>query len=104
MEKTILIGLIIGAIGTAMILSSTIPSTMAAKKNLFGQEAAENAKNKDFAEGSMGDHSKAGGAAGDPPFDQDRDKGRDGIPHALGGQDHPSDVIATLCGDEGENC
>jgi hypothetical protein len=70
--------------------------------NLIGTETSENAEDKDFPEGSMGDHSKAGGAAGDPPFDDDNEEGRAGLANALGGDspDHPSDVIATLCGEE----
>jgi hypothetical protein len=41
-----------------------------------------------------------------PPYDEDGEKGRAGLANALGGDspDHPSDVIATLCGDEGQNC
>ncbi len=72
----------------------------------MGSETSENAKDKSFSEGSMGDHSEAGGAAGDPPYDGDNKKGRDGLANALprDGPDHPSEVIAGLCGDEGQNC
>ena len=76
------------------------------RKNLMGSETSENAKDKSFPEGSMGDHSKAGGAAGEPPYDGDNKKGRDGLANALPGDgpDHPSEVTAGLCGDEGQNC
>ena len=100
-------GLIVGAIVSTMIFSVAIPEVFASvEKNLMGSETSENAKDKDFQEGSMGDHSKAGGAAGEPPYDGDGKPGRAGLANALGGDDpdHPSDVIATLCGDEGENC
>lgn len=40
------------------------------KKNPKGSETAENAKDKFFPEMCMGDHSKAGGAAGDTPYDE----------------------------------
>jgi hypothetical protein len=110
MKKSILMGLIVGAIASAMVASSVVPLAQATvEKNLMGSETSENAKDKSFPEGSMGDHSKAGGAAGDPPYDGDNDdekKGRDGLANALPGDgpDHPSEVIAGLCGDEGQNC
>ena len=100
-------GLIVGAIATAMIASNVAPVAQATiRKNLMGSETSENAKDKSFPEGSMGDHSKAGGAAGEPPYDGDNKKGRDGLANALPGDgpDHPSEVIAGLCGDEGQNC
>ena len=109
MKKALLMGLIVGAIASTLIASSVTPGVFASvEKNLMGSETSENAKDKDFNEGdgSMGDHSKAGGAAGEPPYDSDGKPGRAGLANALGGDspDHPSDVIATLCGDEGQNC
>jgi hypothetical protein len=49
---------------------------------------------------------RQGGAAGEPQFDSDGKKGRAGLANALGGDrpNHPSEVIATLCGDQGQNC
>lgn len=107
MKKTIPVGLIVAAIAAAIIASSVAHVAQATiEKNLMGSETSENSKDKSFQEGSMGDHSKAGGAAGEPPYDGDNKKGRDGLANALpgDGSDHPSEVIAGLCGPEGQNC
>jgi hypothetical protein len=52
----------------------------------------------------MGDHSRAGGDAGDPPFDTDGDagpdkNGRSGIGNVRDalGLDHVSEIPETLC-------
>jgi hypothetical protein len=107
MKDTIFMGLMFVVIASAIISLIASPEVFASvEKNLMGSETSENAKTKGFQEGSMGDHSKAGGAAGEPPFDSDGKKGRAGLANALGGDgpNHPSEVIATLCGDQGQNC
>jgi hypothetical protein len=107
MKYTISKGLICGVIAIAIASLITSPEVFATiEKNLMGSETSENAKAKGFPEGSMGDHSKAGGAAREPPFDSDGKKGRSGLANALPGDDpnHPSEVIAALCGDQGQKC
>ena len=98
----------IGIAGT----TSTLSNVVYAKKtpndndpNEFGKAASDQAKN-----GDMGDHAKAGGAAGDPPYDKnpitgDPDKpGRSGIGNIgndLGitcGSKHPADLADVLKG------
>ena len=67
--------------------------------NLFGKGASDLGKN-----GEMGDHAKAGGAAGDPPYDSDGKKGRSGIGNigndlgATCGSKHPADLADVLNG------
>jgi hypothetical protein len=60
MKRTILMGLIMAAIGTTIAATLLIPVTTAFAQNEFGQAA------KDAA--PLGEHSKAGGVACDPPF------------------------------------
>ena len=88
-----------------------------AQKNGWGEATSERATEQD--PGDIGDHSRAGGAAGEPPFDSDgegdEDKpGRQGIGNVGDSDDnnlHPNDLGNFLdCVDEdvdegeGQNC
>jgi hypothetical protein len=64
-----IVGLSILSSKTALARSETSETA-----NHFGKGASTFGK-----EGTMGEHSKAGGAAGDPPFDDDGKPGRSGI-------------------------
>jgi hypothetical protein len=77
---------------------ASIPAVYAAppaNPNGFGKAASQ-----DLAQdGEMGAHSRAGGAAGSPPFDSDGKPGRLGIGNVRDafGLDHVSEIPATLC-------
>ena len=86
-------------------------------RNLFGKEASDLADEEDGDNepgSEMGEHSRAGGSAGDPPFDSDGEEGdtdkpgRFGIGNVgealTGEKKHPSEVIELLCGEGGQNC
>lgn len=77
------------------------------EKSGFGQSASEFLAQ----DGEMGDHSRAGGDAGDPPFDDDGKNGRSGIGNVRDalGLDHVSEIPETLCNlpgvpDDDERC
>ncbi|HEY7228259.1 MAG TPA: hypothetical protein VH481_09050 [Nitrososphaeraceae archaeon] len=65
----------IGIAGTTATLSNMVYADATTPNgnnpNEFGQSAKDNAP--------LGDHSKAGSVAGDPPYDSDGKKGRSGI-------------------------
>jgi len=109
-----ILGMILGvaAIGAAMIASiGTSNLAFAQANNLAGQEARELAQcqsdcleESDTNKGAMGQHSsseESGGEQSEP---------RKGLANALRQEgedvdpDHPSEVIGTLCGNEGERC
>ena len=85
------------AIAAAMA-STMVPAVYAAppaNPNGFGKAASQNLAQ----DGEMGAHSRAGGAAGSPPFDRDGKPGKLGIGNVRDalGVDHVSDVPAALC-------
>lgn len=109
MKTTVLMGLIVAAIGAAMIASlGTSNLAFAQANNLAGQEARELARcqtdclgEPDTNKGGMGQHSsseESGGEQSEP---------RKGLANALtehGDPNHPSEVIGTLCGNDGSGC
>jgi hypothetical protein len=116
MQRTVLIGLFIAAIGAAMIASlGTSNLAFAQANNLFGQEAKQLAQcsastcvretqDPNDPRSAMGEHSadtNGGGARTDP--------GRVGIGNVgediLGiGKSTPSEAIGALCGNDGSGC
>lgn len=93
----------------AAMTSTVIPAVYAEPNDRSGFGQA----NREFlaGDGEMGDHSRAGGAAGDPPFDSDgpdgdADKpGRSGIGNVRDalGVDHVSDIPDALCSQDPGN-
>jgi hypothetical protein len=109
MKKSVLMGLIVGAIGAAMITSlGTSNLAFAQAKNLFGQEASQLAQcdlnclgEPNTDKGGMGQHS-ASTTGGGSAIGGLKQEPRVGIGNVgediLGiGKAHPSEVIATLC-------
>jgi hypothetical protein len=108
MKKTILMGLIIAAFGTAMLASNGTSNPVFATAadnnpktddpNLVGEEAADLAQSdSDTNKGAMGQHSS------DDASGRDRtEHPRSGLPNALGGDnpEHPSEVIQCVTGVE----
>ena len=117
MKKSVLMGLIVGAIGAAMIASLGMSNlAFAQATNLFGQEASQLAQCKKEPstdclgepvtnKGGMGQHSSSSVSGGSGPSGQ-----RVGIGNV--GEDilqsptklKPNEVIAALCGPTGGGC
>jgi hypothetical protein len=117
MKKTILMGLIVGAIGATMITSlGTSNLAFAQAKNLFGQEARQLAQcdvnclpppagpEPNTNKGGMGQHSSSSVSGGSGPAGQRVGIGNVGEDILGIGKAHPSEVISTLCGPTGGTC
>jgi hypothetical protein len=109
MKKSILMGLMIAAI--VVTATSTMPPVSFAdkpesKQDGWGEVTSETAtsdNNDDGRADGLGEHSRAGGAAGEPPYDGgfDGDKGRAGIGNtaeAVTGDKNPNELGCTLAG------
>jgi hypothetical protein len=88
-------------IGMMIVGTSSLSTTAFAEpKNGWGKATSERATEQ----GDIGEHSKAGGAAGEPPFDDDETPGRQGIGNVGDTDDnnlHPNDLGNFLdCADE----
>ncbi|HEX5673099.1 MAG TPA: hypothetical protein VFX75_02740 [Nitrososphaeraceae archaeon] len=100
MSVFIVAGVLIGTINFSTIASAEKPTD----PDCFGEEASQLGKG-----GDMGDHSKAGSVAGEPPFDSDGEgdddkPGRQGIGNVggEGSETHPSELAEGL--NQGETC
>jgi hypothetical protein len=102
MKKTIFMVVIAAVIATmASAGAYSVAYAQPNEKSGFGQATRENLAQ----DGEMGDHSKAGGAVGDPPFDSDGPEGDDDKPGRSGignvrdafDLDHVSEIPDTLC-------
>jgi hypothetical protein len=113
------LGLIVAAIGAAMIASlGTSNLAFAQAKNLFGQEASQLAQCKKEQTGCLGEPvTNKGGmgqysasvTGGGSDLGGLKQQPRVGIGNVgeelLGiGKSHPSEVIGTLCGNSGSGC
>ena len=113
MKKTALMGLIVAAIGAAMIASlGTLNLAFAQANNLFGKEASQLARcqtdclgEPNTNKGGMGQHSSSSVSGGSGPTGSRVGIGNVGE-DILGSTEKltPSEVIGRLCGPTGGGC